>query len=548
MCGIPMEPPADAVKGRRLTFEQAVRHIGGMEALIDEKGWALIDEFTADYIWKYPEHGYCTHCGRDVGDLKARHNEMVICPACGKGVQFKHAGRGHSRLFDQFVIYQWRKSGIDPEAIVLTAAHVWRDSSGTHPENSPRRVHPSAIYVFRPGMAVTVYKNHYWHRECGDSRDWHRVDSVGPEHTSWGRDMEIVIDRGDFYRALDGTRIGRLYLLLDRQADRFTDLELTAIANCARRPWLEYLAKAGQGALAASIMRMKTVGKDIVPKPRARTPRALLGLTEAQWHEVRRDGIALTGRRLRCLRLMERMGLGVIHMDAVPHDDEYALEQIAPRVGAHTYYGESAGDVMNAMAVPEKLRRKAYRRMLSDLNHATEWRDYMKQLRRLNEDMTDPAILIPKDMPMMHQRMIERENLLQAEENRKRAEARAMGFEKLLKKLKKEYTFSACGLILRPYETAKEVVDEGTALHICIGSYANGYMEGRNIICCLRRAEAPDQPWRAVEFSVTTGAMVQDRGMYNDTRTGIDPQTRKLLDSFWEQFRRWQRERTARTA
>ena len=34
MCGIPMEPPADFTEGRRLTFEQAVAHVGGMDNLI----------------------------------------------------------------------------------------------------------------------------------------------------------------------------------------------------------------------------------------------------------------------------------------------------------------------------------------------------------------------------------------------------------------------------------------------------------------------------------------------------------------------------------
>lgn len=561
MCGIPIMPPADYTQGRRLTFEQTVAHVGGMDNLISAGGRHMIDIHRRDYIWKYPGHGYCTYCGGDVGDMRARHNDEVKCPLCGRQVLFKHEARGHGRIFEQFCLYEWRKSLIDPEAVVLTAAHVWRDSSRDNPEREPLHTHASAIYLFRPGMGVTVYKNHHWNRD--EAKYWDKVDSVAPDHTEYmGGKMDIVLDHGDFVQAIEGTRIGRLFRMLNEASNRRDTLELDAIAACAKRPWLEYLAKAGQKALAARLMRWRTIPREVVPNQRAKTPRALLGLTEAQWHETRREGISLTADMLRCMYALRTMGFGGVHMSELQDmmKDSNALwhlEALAPTKPTARYAADTLSDILTSERLPDKLKRKILRRALRDLRHASEWRDYFAQLRRLGEDLTDTALCLPKDMHAMHQRMIERENALRAEAAAK-AEAKRNAAEaartrvfanKRLPKLRKEYLFHAHGLVLRPYESVLEVQAEGRTLHICIGSYAERYINGGTVICCLRREEEPDVPWRAVEFSAATGKLVQDRGEHNDCRGGIDPGTRVQLRLFWAAFeRRRKHERIAGTA
>ena len=541
MCGIPMLPPPDATQGTKLTFEQAVAHIGGVDNLISAEGRAMIDLNRRDYMWRYPEHAFCTYCGEDVGDMRARHNAEVSCPHCHRAVVFKHASRGHRKLFDEFCLYEWRKSVIDPEAVVLTAAHVWRDSTGAWPEREPLWTHASAIYVFRPGQAVTVYKKHRWYRD--DLRDWSQVRDVNADHTAYGGGrMEIVMDYGSFLRAIEGTRIGRLFALLVDASNRRDTLELEAIASCARRPWLEYLAKAGQAGLAAELMRQRCIPREVISNQRAKTPRALLGLTEAQWHEVRRDGIRLTPDTLKCMYYLREMGLGDMHMAEVMeiagHNmAAYRLSILAPSRRRGDYHIDTLGDVLKTERVPDKARRKITRRAIKDLDHATEWRDYYVQLRRLGEDFTDTALILPRDMRAMHQQMTERENALRrAMREARDAEARRFA-DKRLNKLRSQYTYHAAGLTLRPYETIGEIQAEGRALHICIGSYAERYMRGDTVICCLRREEEPDEPWRAVEFSAVTGRLVQDRGMHNDAR-GIEPGTQKQLRLFWASFER----------
>ena len=538
------ETVPDAVKGKKLTFEQAVAHIGGEKNLVSEHGRFLIKQNIHQYLWKYPDKvTHCTACGGAIEGFYGHHGQRYACPICGAHCEFRYEAKGHGKCYDEFYLYEWRRSELDGETIVLTGADVWRDSCRTNqPHKAPLHIDPSAIYVFRPGKAVTVYKQRwYW----GDKHQWEMKKEVHPEHTRWAtKALDVVMDPAEFRRAIEGTRIGRLFDLLREESGRWDTLELQAIANCARRPWLEYLYKSGQRYLAGRLLRETRISKDIVPNQRAKKPRELLGLTEAQWFELRRDGMQLLPGTLATLHAMEKLGIGPVKVA-----EAMRLAKRTPgawRIKSHLlndrgrYGSPSVCDRLRLL--PDKPRRKILRRILADIMHSGDWKDYYDQLARLGEVPTegdafaadaDLALLLPKDLARMHQRMTDRENAIQAEKRARELEGKQTALEKRLVKLRKAYTFAACGLVLRPFESMAEVVTEGQRLHICIGNYAEKYAVGGTIICCLRKADAPDVSWRAVEFSAATGKLVQDRGAYNDCRGGISPEDKKLLSRFW---------------
>lgn len=539
-----MMPPPDAVAGRKLTFEQAVAHIGGEENLVSEHGHFLIKNNANQYLWKYPDKvTHCTACGGAIDGFYGHHGQRYACPRCGANCEFRYAAKGCGKCYDEFYLYEWRRSVLDGETIVLTGADVWRDSCRTdRPHEAPLHVDPTAIYVFRPGKAVTVYKQRwYW----GGEHAWEQKKEVHPEHTRWAaKALDVVMDHAEFRRAIEGTRIGRLFDLLRDESGRWDTLELQAIANCARRPWLEYLYKSGQPYLAGRLLRETRISKDIVPNMRAKKPRELLGLTEAQWFEIRRDELSLTPEALKTLHAMMKLDIGPVKVaeamklaartDAAWRIKSYILSEV------NTDTPRNICDRLRLL--PDKPRRKILRRILKEITYSSDWRDYYYQLARLGEVHTegeafaadaDMALLLPRDMTRMHQRMTDRENAIRAEKRARELQGKQTELEKRLAKLRKDYTFAACGLVLRPFESLAEVVTEGQRLHICIGTYAERYADGGTIICCLRRADAPDVSWRAVEFSAASGKLVQDRGAYNDCRGGISPEDKTLLSRFW---------------
>lgn len=551
MCGIPMPPPRelpDAVKGRKLTFEQAVAHIGGEENLVSEHGRFLIRNNAKQYLWKYPDKTtWCTACNKPIQGFTGRHGKMYACPVCGARCEFRYEAKGHGKCYDEFYLYEWRRSVLDDETIVLTGATVYRDSTKAQPHTTPLRVDPSALYVFRPGKAVTVYKQRWHWGRNGPEGHWEQKKEVHPEHTRYGGcTLEIVMDHLEFRKAIEGTRIGRLFDMLREETGRWDTLELQAIANCARRPWLEYLYKAGQRYLAGQLMRAERVSRDVVPHQRARKPRELLGLTEGQWFEIRRDGLSLTIEALKTLRAMMKLDIGAVkvaeamRLSRIGTAHWHIVSEMLPDPRG---YGPRICDRLARL--PDKARRKILRRILGDFRHATEWKDYYTQLERLGEvpmegdafaPEADLALILPKDMHAMHQRMTDRENAIALEKRIKALADQQTELEKRLEKLRAEFTFQACGLVLRPYESCEEVVKEGQRLHICIGGYAESYAQGGTIICCLRKADAPDVSWRAVEFSARTGKLIQDRGAYNDGCGGIPKDTEELLRRFWAAF------------
>lgn len=318
-------------------------------------------------------------------------------------------------------------------------------------------------------------------------------------------------------------------------------LELRAIANLCTRPYLEYLYKGGQHDLARELMRCDRLPKHVVANVRGNNLRTLLGLSESQAQEAK-AGVKLNVEMLQLLHELRGMGVLDIRLGEIQnamnhlHSSGYAVSVLA-RIREITE------------GMPDKLRRKLARRILREITQCSEWRDYLEQLKRLGEDMTSSALILPKDMMEMHRRMTDRENTLRDELRARALDEQTRKFrEQLLPKLKKAYTFSACGLELRPFETAKEIIDEGRAQQICIGSYAERYMQGGTVICTLRLAEEPDEPWRDIEFDALSGIKVQDRGYRNDRKSGrwldraqIDPGTQVRLDRFWTAFEKWRK-------
>lgn len=475
-----------------------------------------------DFAWVYSKASgcgtWCSACVSEIGPVPVVLGSLIRCPECGKLLERKEEWRGHKYLEDRRFVYIWRRSAADPETVLVKCIEARKEFWIERPEFAPLELRLDAFWQFGPGCARK------YERVYGEYVQTKR--GIAPEER---KHPGAEAHHFGVQHALDGTRVGGVVLRvgLDWPSNPARYDPIIAVANTARRPYLEYVIKQGHEELARDIVYERAR----VHNPRAKTLRKLLGVTEGQLYEAKRDGITLTGELLHALHAVQDAGTMQISMAEAA--------QIAARCQSYrlTYLKETAPGLLQN--VPPKLRRKAVRQVLRDGGDINTWMDYWKQLRELEEDMTSSALLLPKDLDTMHQRMTDRINM---QKNRRKAEelaAKEAEHRKRLQTLRKKYAFEACGLRLEPFETAQEVLDEGTRLHICIGSYAERYLTGGTILCKLRPVDAPDIPWRAVEFSATTGNLVQDRGAYNDAGKGArnkDNGVRERLEAFWEAF------------
>ena len=494
----------------------------GVPTILTADDLRAVRQVFRDYAFVYPKkeggRTVCSGCGEWLNRTVERAGDGITCPHCRKIVTVYEKWRGYKHLYQQMIVYTWHGSKKDPETIFAKAIHAekmfW---AYENPENAGLNAHVAALYQFSP-KGAKMYRKGYYAKEFSPN-----ASSVTPEENKHGSNCEGV--HANYASETYGTELGFVAGALE-YTGRAINNPIVGMTEAARKPYLKHVILQGQQRLAQDM-----ASNMIKPADRkAKRMPELLGITEGQWYEVKRDKMLLSADLIKILKAIERAGKMTITFR------EARKTMDANR--SYTFFRlESKADALLGN-IPPKLRRKAVRRaaMSRDLG---EWIDYWEQLHTLHEDMTDARILMPKDIHTMHQRMTDRINAIKHQQKIEMDEMARRAFADRFAELRSRYEFEACGLILRPFESAEEVIAEGTALHICIGGYAQRYMKGETILCALRRAECPDEPWRAIEFSAMTGKLVQDRGAYNDRGTGegnLRNGVEGWLKRFWAAF------------
>lgn len=525
------------------------------------------------YIWTWQDgrkkHGWCTSCGRTIERLDgedirrpdeyqedgefmgrslvrwyrehwdgtAHHGKAGLCPYCGQEVEFRSLARGHATMEDKLFFVVYRRSAIDRNAIVCAGYRIfipWRELDEYERFEVPMQITPMELCVFRWGkggqrfIRDSVWRCYQrtpsgrdiWTKQVGDT--WTRrrecVSGYTGQQSYMGNDnTAVVLDVTAYTDAVEGTPWKYcLDAMPWTSAGQYYD-HITLMDRISRYRPVEYLLKLGYDELAKIAVDSKGGG---VLNIRARTARAVLRLTEDEWGWIKGHKVRVTEDLLRVLKFRRvhklRMGLDLCRWLA----ESRGAGMLEPMQRDY-----KAIDLVQAC--------KYARRQQADLR--TYW-DYLGQCRRLGADLADRQVLWPTDLHRAHMRCTDQLHQLEAErramQQRKALSQDAETVRKLaetVKRLAGAYTFRACGLVLSPFETVEEIVSEGAKQGICIGGYVTRYATGGTIICKLRHADKPDTPWHAVEFSATSGAMVQCRGRGNMT----DDVDEQLIRDFW---------------
>jgi hypothetical protein len=81
--------------------------------------------------------------------------------------------------------------------------------------------------------------------------------------------------------------------------------------------------------------------------------------------------------------------------------------------------------------------------------------------------------------------------------------------------------------MIRPAADSKELIEEGKALHHCVGTYADRYAKGETNLFVIRRAADPNRPFFTME--IKNNKIVQTRGLKNCSPT-------KEVQAFIDEF------------
>ena len=226
---------------------------------------------------------------------------------------------------------------------------------------------------------------------------------------------------------------------------------------------------------------------------RAKTVSAALGLTKKELRELpekTRDAVLYA-------QLAKKYGITVKQAKAYRASDDYCVSQIEKRL-----------PFKKAVKYLEKQNEQPY-----------TLRDYWSDCEKLNLDLSREDILLPPDLAQAHQRTIDA--LAEARRQKELEETREARekFEKRLKKLEQDFAFESGNLLIRPARSHAELINEGSALHHCVATYAKKHLSGQTVIFFIREKSEPDKPFYTLEYNPKTENIVQCRGLHNCGKT-----------------------------
>lgn len=142
------------------------------------------------------------------------------------------------------------------------------------------------------------------------------------------------------------------------------------------------------------------------------------------------------------------------------------------------------------------------------------WRDYIVAAEEVGYDLTQKAVVMPKDLYGKHDDAVAlRMELKHKKEYEKNAAMREK-FAERIPNLTKKYAKTSAQWFIRIPQTPEEIIAEGQALSHCVGgyNYIRNHAEGRNPILFLRRTADPDTPFYTMEIDVKSNKILQCEG------------------------------------
>ena len=174
------------------------------------------------------------------------------------------------------------------------------------------------------------------------------------------------------------------------------------------------------------------------------------------------------------------------------------------------YYGNPLTDVV-WQAIRIALRH-GYR--FGDYNTIGDWTDMIEMMHRCGADTHNPKLICPADLKAAHDHWMVIDNRLrrirQAEEQRKKAE----DYEPIFHAMREQFldmVLTDGEIVIKAIPTAKGIIEEGAAMHHCVGGYYN------HTESLILSATIAGKRIETIEVNLNTYELVQSKGLQNNS-------------------------------
>lgn len=448
------------------------------------------------------QYGYCTHCKKEFGtnSIKAyrsgawtvrgklKHNSIANCPICMSTCNVKQVGRGRNKLYDRVYFVYYEKSIIDPEAITARGIIVTRDYRENYKEVKMYYETPY-LYVFKIGKAVMLKENYLMGYEK------RRTVYSGYKNYAFNSNIPLMCCHKSIYKAVENTpfKFSPYKEFITKSSDNkriYIDDMVDFFSKFTKYPVIEVLEKIGFKKIVDEKINDHANYENAV-NWRGKTLQKIFRLTKQDFNILKsfakkdmvdsmfvklfqisiNDGSKLKPEELKYIK------------NAFSKCDFKCIEEILS-------YSKSLKRAYNYL---KKQKDKNPKHFYSVSDALSQWKDYIRDCKKLNYNLNIEYIAFPKDLKEEHQKTIKLIKDIADKELDQKIKNR-------LKELKK-YCFEYRGLFIKPAESSKEMIDEGNALDHCVGRYAGDYADGITNIFFVRKVNEPDKPFYTVEIS-----------------------------------------------
>lgn len=474
------------------------------------EGWVKAVPFEGKqflFKGKREDEYICTACGKTHRMKNLKQNQAVVCSRTGQTVKVdkKRSQRASSC---HVMVMQWMNEEKDERvARHLLVECLW-DTKGQHIETCEQ-----VRYVLKS----TGCNEWYYGQRYSSDEFSQRWDEKNPKSFHCYR--EYCYPEG-VKELLSGTvyeNIGIPEMAAKGWAVWYNKLMISP-SSCHV---MEYLVKGGYQHLTEEISANIYWGSDCVnyhgstlqevlkiDKQRANRLRQANGgmryLRWMQW-ELR------TGRRLteETVRWLQKHNLG-------ENDLSFIEDQMSPE------------QVMHYLDRQAKESGKGVHWLLN------EWKDTLRMAKQCKMDVTDAIVYRPRDLIVAHDRLVQRINRMNAEQQEREYNKKYPGITKVCRSLKKYEWTDGVYSVVAPTSVA-DILAEGRVLNHCVTNdrYFERLAKEESYILFLRKAKTPDVPWYTLE--------IEPGGVIRQKRTKFNRQE-KDLDAAKDFLKRWQQE------
>ena len=453
---------------------------------------------------------HCSACGGTIKELpeekKAKDNEKIPCPLCGKLVRIRKRKRSveindrahliqpiddeysvarHFQISVDFVPHEGNLKEIDWEEdarLILTKSPkekraciiYWRKWGGFDCKSNPGNVRIRSCFLY-DGNTEDI-------QEAFKGTEYEPWSRLFPQYAKAGLHLDyncmMVGSRDERYVSLMEMLFrGRFYSLLVSES---SNISFWRYEYCGSRLNIN-------GKTIEEIFRIND--KQKINRIRDRNGGDSM-LTWLQWSDEK--GEKLSDDQLKWLERSKvwpySMALITGHMTMAQAINYLKRQQ------AESYQGKSIGTILE------------------------QYSDYMNMCKKLKKHCDDEMVYKPRELKRRHDEaaaeIAAREAELQAAEySEKYKEA-----EKVLKKIRKKFEYAGESFLIVVPRKIVDIVKEGRALHHCAGAtdrYFDRIKQNETYICFLRKKEAPNLPFYTIEVE-PGGTIRQHRGMFDE--------------------------------